>query len=95
MITDLDLLLHHLEGELEQGDEVSHLHDGGVAPPPSCCKGVLEPETCDPSPTENSTQKVEYRYEEEGTLICSCKDLLLMTFIILDWLKGASMATFM
>ena len=33
MITDLDLLLHHLEGELEQGDEVSHLHDGGVAPP--------------------------------------------------------------
>ena len=30
MITDLDLLLHHLEGELEQGDEVSHLHDGGV-----------------------------------------------------------------
>ena len=34
MITDLDLLLHHLEGELEQGDEVSQLHDGGVAPLP-------------------------------------------------------------
>ena len=41
MITDLDLLLHHLEGELEQGDEVSHLHDGGVAPPPLVAKVCL------------------------------------------------------
>ena len=30
MMNDLDRLLHPLEGELEQGDEVSQLHDGGV-----------------------------------------------------------------
>ena len=33
MINVLDKLLHPLEGVLEQGDEVSQLHDGGVAPP--------------------------------------------------------------
>ena len=55
MMNDLDRLLHPLGGELEQGDEVSQLHDGGVVA--LLVEGVLEPETRGPSPTQNSTQK--------------------------------------